>query len=150
MEELYNLFGIDTAKENSIIKDENGNLINPGTVLKEKILRKEDIIAAENCSQSVEMFLRTRLKDISVDGTYAPVELVSMWSVTELLRAYLPDSFYMYVTSTPELLHGAGFTEIVNGTSQLTQTIFTNITTNQRNFHYQPHSQVLEANHRAG
>ena len=95
MEELYNLFGIDTAKENSIIKDENGNLINPGTVLKEKILRKEDIIAAENCSQSVEMFLRTRLKDISVDGTYAPVELVSMWSVIELLRAYLPDSFYM-------------------------------------------------------
>ena len=55
-----------------------------------------------------------------------------MWSVTELLRAYLPDSFYLYVTSTPELLHGKGFTEIVNGTSQLPNTIIRNITENAK------------------
>ena len=71
LKELYTLFGIDTTKDNSIIKDEKGHLINAGAVLREKIMRKEDIIQAENCSQSVETFLKTQLKNIVSDGTCA-------------------------------------------------------------------------------
>jgi len=150
LEELYSLFNIDTTKENSIIKDDDGHLINAGSVLKEKILRKEDIAAAENCSQSVEMFLRDRLQAIAGNGTYAPMELVTMWSVTELLRAYLPDSFYMYVTSTPELLHEEGFTEIINGTSQLADILFSNISATAKHFQYLPNTPVSEARHAGG
>ena len=150
LEELYALFNIDTTKENSIIKDDDGHLINAGAVLKQKILRKEDIEAAENCSQSVEMFLRDRLQAIEGSGTYAPMELVAMWSVTELLRAYLPDSFYMYVTSTPELLHEEGFTEIVNGTSQLANILFSNISATAKQLQYLPSSPVSEASYDGG
>ena len=92
LEELYTLFGIDTTKEHSIIK-EHGKLINAGSVLREKILRPKDFNEAKFNGDSVERYLRSRLKEISSAGTYAPVELVAMWSVTELLRAYLPDSF---------------------------------------------------------
>jgi hypothetical protein len=147
LEELYSLFAIDTSKTKSIIKDSNGKLINAGEILKKKIIREKDVQNANKCDQSVETFLRNRLKEIAADGTYAPGELVPMWSVTELLRAYLPDSFYMYVTSTPELLHGGGFTEIVNGTSELPNAIFRNITSNVANFFYETNSQVTEAKH---
>jgi hypothetical protein len=42
------------TKDNSIIKDEKGHLINAGAVLSEKIMRIEDIIKAENCENFPE------------------------------------------------------------------------------------------------
>ena len=110
-------------------------------------MRPKDFNEAKFNGDSVERYLRSRLKEISSYGTYAPVELVAMWSVTELLRAYLPDSFYMYVTSTPELLHGGNFTEIVNGTSVLPDILLQNITNTAINFKLLFNSQVLEATH---
>ena len=53
----------------------------------------------------------------------------------------------MYVTSTPELLHGGNFTEIVNGTSVLPDILLQNITNTAINFKSLFNSQVLEATH---
>ena len=123
------MFGMKTnGVHGEKIKDGKGNLINPSDILWDEIMH-EDLVKACLEEESLERFLRTQLKQKGY-----PQELVSLWSVIEIARAFLHGSFYQWVEDGFETFErkarvfGLGFSEIVNGTEVLPQTILKNIT----------------------
>jgi len=129
LKDVYEMFGMKTnGVHGEKIKDGKGNLINPSDILWDEIMH-EDLVKACLEEESLERFLRTQLKQKGY-----PQELVSLWSVIEIARAFLHGSFYQWVEDGFETFErkarvfGLGFSEIVNGTEVLPQTIFKNIT----------------------
>jgi len=122
LREIYEIFGMTG------IKDKDGNLVNPSDILWDKVMH-EDLVKACSEEESLERFLRTQLKKLGY-----PQELVPLWSVIEIARAFLPGSFYQWVEDGFEeyerkpRVFGLGFSEVVNGTQVLPDTIFKNIT----------------------
>lgn len=129
LKEIYTMFDMKTEGPMSkSIKDEEGKLLNPSDILWDKVMH-EDIVKACREEESLERFLRKQLEKLAY-----PQELVSLWSVIELARAFLHGSFYQWVEDGNEVyeakarVFGLGYSEIVNGTQVLPETIFKNIT----------------------
>lgn len=129
LKEIYDIFGIATkGAKGDKLRDMEGNLVNPSDLLWDEVMH-EDLVRACHQEESLERFLRKKL-----DSLGYPQELVSLWSVVELVRAFLAGSFYQWVEDGFEewerkpKIFGQDFSEIVNGTETLTQTIFQNIT----------------------
>jgi len=129
LDEMYNIFGISTrGVQGDKLRDMEGNLVNPSDLLWDEVMH-EDLVRACHQEESLERFLRKKL-----DSLGYPQELVSLWSVVELVRAFLAGSFYQWVEDGFEeyerkpRVFGQGFSEVINGTETLTQTIFQNIT----------------------
>ena len=131
LKEIYEIFGMSTeGPKSTSIKDADGKLANPSDILWSKVMH-EDLVRACREEQSLERFLRKRVQQLGY-----PEELVALWSVVELVRAFLPGSFYQWVEDGFDeyerkplaRVFGLGFSEVVNGTSVLPETIFRNIT----------------------
>ena len=58
-----------------------------------------------------------------------PIELLHLWSVIDLIGAFLPLSYYQFYSKTS---HDHTFTEVVNGTSVLPETMIREITSNEK------------------
>ena len=101
-----------------VLQDEDGKLLNPSDILWDKVMH-EDLVKACQEEESLERFLRNQLTKQGL-----PQELVSLWSVVEIARAFLHGSFYQCVEDGFEVFEhkarvfGLGFSEIVNASNK--------------------------------
>ena len=102
LKEIYEDFGISTnGAEGVFPKETNGSLINPSFG---SIAERYDLPIPEN-------FTKLCQKDRSLMSVYKealasrnlPSNLINIWSVLQLQRAFLPYSAYQGLYDTPEL-----------------------------------------------
>ena len=147
MKQIYDLFGIDTnGPAGQFPIERNGTLLSPASnqvLMNAPADSPEDACRADD---SLTKFVTKQLINLGLDKHLAN-QLLSMWSVIELQRAFQPLSYYQSAQDNPEEKEkrasktrkegeGSGFTEIVNGTSELPNNIF-KIITDKQNFRIQ-------------
>jgi len=123
LKQIYEKFGIDTNGPNGKFpKSKDGTLIKPSRSILHDFLPNPSISCGKD--DTLENVYRRALKKANL-----PSQLLQLWSVIDLLGAWLPLSYYQFHSKTT---HGHDWTEVVNGTSVLPDTMLRQIT-NQDN-----------------